>query len=198
MQKLSKAEAGRLGIAKARSTIHKLKQNRILEYNCNPKKCKECSSVLDYENRKKTFCSHTCSATHNNKKRTKLVEWECLGCKKKHSSPPYKVKKYCNHTCQHIVTKAESFEKLKSGSISDRGMIRSIFKREFGNQCFECGLSEWRGFSMPLEVDHVDGNAGNNNFNNLRLLCPNCHSITDTWKGKNKGNGRGSRGLPLN
>lgn len=198
MRKLSKAEAGKLGIEKARATIHRLKQERITKYNLNPKKCKECNKVLEYKDRIKVFCSHTCSATFNNRTRAKLVEWECAGCHKKHLSPPYRVKKYCTHTCQHIPTKAKSLEKLKSGLISDRGMIRGVLKREFGHQCFECGLSEWRGNSIPLEVDHIDGNAGNNDFSNLRLLCPNCHSITDTWKGKNKGNGRAARGLPLN
>lgn len=59
-----------------------------------------------------------------------------------------------------------------------------------------CALCEtepaWRGRPLPLEVDHVDGNWRNNRLENLRLLCPNCHSATDTYRGRNKGRGSGS------
>lgn len=198
MQKLSKAEAGALGIAKARNTINSLKKQRIEEYNKNPSKCKYCKKDLSYEDRKKTFCNHTCSATFNNKQRANLVIWSCYGCGKEHNTLPYKVKKYCNHSCQNLKIKEDSFERLKQGLISDRSLIRNILKREFGHKCFDCNLTEWRGHPIPLEVDHIDGNAGNNDYRNLRLVCPNCHGITPTWKGKNKGNGRAARGLPLN
>jgi hypothetical protein len=50
---------------------------------------------------------------------------------------------------------------------------------------------------IPLELDHIDGDAGNNNYDNLRVLCPNCHALTPTFKAKNKGKGRAARGLPL-
>ena len=43
---------------------------------------------------------------------------------------------------------------------------------------------------IPLEVEHIDGNFQNNNEDNLILLCPNCHSLTSTYKGANKGHGR--------
>lgn len=59
-----------------------------------------------------------------------------------------------------------------------------------GYSCSCCGISEWNGQHITLEVDHIDGQSANNNVNNLRLLCPNCHSQTDTYKAKNKGNGR--------
>jgi 5-methylcytosine-specific restriction endonuclease McrA len=58
-------------------------------------------------------------------------------------------------------------------------------------------LSKWNNLPITLEVDHIDGNASNNLPSNLRLVCPNCHSQTSTWKGGNKGKGRKSLGLPL-
>ncbi len=45
----------------------------------------------------------------------------------------------------------------------------------------------WHGRPIPLEVDHIDGDWRNNRVENLRLLCPNCHSVTDTYRGRGKG-----------
>jgi hypothetical protein len=52
--------------------------------------------------------------------------------------------------------------------------------------CSGCGISDWRGVKIPLELEHKDGNNQNNNRENLEGLCPNCHSITETWRGRNK------------
>ena len=54
-----------------------------------------------------------------------------------------------------------------------------------GRTCECCGLSEWMGGLIPLEVHHKDGDELNSTLENLQLLCPNCHAMTDTYKGKN-------------
>lgn len=54
------------------------------------------------------------------------------------------------------------------------------------NICSECGISEWNGKSISLELDHIDGVRTNHKLENLRLLCPNCHSQTDTYRSKNR------------
>lgn len=51
-------------------------------------------------------------------------------------------------------------------------------------KCVLCGISEWLGNPLILQVDHVDGDRTNNTLENLRLLCPNCHSQTETWSKK--------------
>lgn len=57
---------------------------------------------------------------------------------------------------------------------------------EQNNKCADCGLSEWKFKPITLEVDHKDGNTDNNSRENLWAICPNCHSTTDTWRGRNK------------
>jgi HNH endonuclease len=51
--------------------------------------------------------------------------------------------------------------------------------------CASCGLSEWRGVALALQLHHINGDRLDNRLENLALLCPNCHSQTDTWAGRN-------------
>jgi hypothetical protein len=53
--------------------------------------------------------------------------------------------------------------------------------------CSGCGLSTWQGQPIPLELDHRNGDNRDNELSNLRLLCPNCHAFTPTYRGKNRG-----------
>lgn len=67
---------------------------------------------------------------------------------------------------------------IKSSSIKDRIIKEGLLK----NECCFCGLkNEWNGKKLILQLDHKDGNRSNNLLENLRLLCPNCHSQTKTY-----------------
>lgn len=62
--------------------------------------------------------------------------------------------------------------------------IRRWIMEQCGKQCWQCGWNTKNPYSntVMVEVDHIDGNNNNNVVSNLRLLCPNCHSLTPTWR----------------
>lgn len=78
---------------------------------------------------------------------------------------------------------------IKTGSIKKK-LIESGLKN---NRCEKCDNDMWNGLPIPLELEHINGNSTDHRIENLSLLCPNCHSQTMTYKGKNRGNGRYSR-----
>ncbi len=63
---------------------------------------------------------------------------------------------------------------------------RLIKEEIFTAKCYNCNLITWLGEPIPLELHHKDGNHENNRLTNLQLLCPNCHALTDNYRGKNK------------
>lgn len=54
-------------------------------------------------------------------------------------------------------------------------------------KCYLCGLTEWNEMPITLQLDHINGVRLDHRIQNLRLLCPNCHSQTETFAGRNKG-----------
>ena len=69
----------------------------------------------------------------------------------------------------------------QSGKLKRRLLAEGIFER----RCCWCRRRTWRGRPILLELDHIDGDHLNNELTNLRLLCPNCHAQTPTYKGRN-------------
>ena len=57
-------------------------------------------------------------------------------------------------------------------------------------RCNKCGIDAWQGETIVLDLDHINGDNKDNRLSNLRYLCPNCHSQTDTYKGRNKNTGK--------
>jgi len=114
-------------------------------------------------------------------------EKECLYCGK---IIPNR-NEYCNNKCQSdYQVKLKLDEWLGGKNISIKGgtsippWMRRYLLTESNYKCSCCGWGEENQFSgmIPLEIDHLDGNAYNNQKENLKVVCPNCHSLTKTYK----------------
>lgn len=117
-------------------------------------------------------------------------------------------KKYCNTKCQRsyeakvwtdkwLNGEIDGFSETDHwGNIPDR--IRNYLFKINENKCARCGWGEMNPYTkrIPLEVEHIDGNHKNNRPENLTLLCPNCHSLTKSYRGANRGNGRKKTWIP--
>lgn len=149
----------------------------------------------------KKFCNQSCSAFYNNQKtkRRQKIKAYCAYCGKELSANR---QKYCSNECQQLWQYEEYIKRWKNGfenGIIGEYQISKYIKRylfeKYDYQCVRCGWGEINEFTgkRPLEVHHKDGDYTNNTEDNLELLCPNCHSLTETYKASNKGNGRKSR-----
>lgn len=131
----------------------------------------------------------------------KMPRKNCLTCGKETKRAGYT---YCDNTCQAKYRHDAYIADWKAGKIVGlqglgivSGYIKRYLRRKFNNKCCLCGWAEINvkiGYS-PLVADHIDGNWRNNVESNLRLICPNCDSLTPTYAGLNRGNGRGNRTL---
>lgn len=69
---------------------------------------------------------------------------------------------------------------MKSAYLKNR-LIKEGLKE---NKCEECKIENWNNKKIVFELDHIDGNNKNNAYENLKILCPNCHSQTPTFRGR--------------
>lgn len=125
----------------------------------------------------------------------------CPGCLESFL-PKTKTQIYCKSKCVTTKASREKLEKWLNGDDSiamrsDHGLAawaRRYLLEEVHYACSRCRWSEISANgTIPLEVDHIDGNWKNSARSNLRVLCPNCHSLTSNYKIYNAGNNEQSR-----
>lgn len=194
---MTTSEAGKLGAIKSAETAAFNKIQRIEDYNKFPKLCKFCETPISYDKRYNDFCNHSCAAKFNNLLKNNLspaIEEKCLFClnplleKGQH--------KYCSRKCMLAFhwqeTKKELLSLGEDKSFGNHTGKKYLIELNEG-KCQICGLCAWLGKPMPLVIDHIDGNPYNNLLPNLRVICNNCDALSDTFKARNKGNGRFKR-----
>ena len=167
-----------------------------------PKKyCFYCGKELS-DNRKK-FCNHSCSASYNNKKVVrngkKKENVSCLYCGKPLT---YNQKKFCSHDCekkQKYETKIKEWKEGKIKGCDVNGEIATyvrkymIEKKEY--KCESCGFDKPNPYTKLsiLQIHHIDGDCSNNNEENLQVLCPTCHALTENFGSRNTKSSRINR-----
>lgn len=77
------------------------------------------------------------------------------------------------------------YERFQKGKTIKNGCALKAISALRGHQCECCKNKDWLDNPIPLEVHHIDGDRLNNELSNLQLLCPNCHALTDNYRGKN-------------
>lgn len=80
-------------------------------------------------------------------------------------------------------TRKEMYANMPFDELALLSKKKRILNEQDG-KCISCGLSHWLDQPIKFELDHVDGDKKNNGRENLRVMCPNCHSLTPTWRKK--------------
>ena len=157
---------------------------------------KTCAKCGTQHTKNGTYCSRSCANSRVWSDEDKLKKSEAAKGKTpwhkglKVGSNPDKNKRISE------TQRSKHRERFEAGEIFYRNTLRKyVIEHNDTYECSVCSISEWQGKPITLQIDHIDGCAANNTPSNLRLICPNCHSQTDTFGGKNKGYGRKSLGV---
>jgi hypothetical protein len=171
------------------------------ENKINPKEnliCVNCGKEFSgFKKNKRKFCSLSCATQFNNSKYPKRKNNEkltnCLSC----GNPlNYHQHKFCSSICSGKHQTQTIYNKIENGDTSfSSDTYKKYLIEKYGNKCMKCGWNEINPTTglVPIQLEHKDGNSENHNLNNLELLCPNHHSLTPTFGGLNRGNGRTKR-----
>lgn len=108
-------------------------------------------------------------------------------------------KMFCSNACHWDFDRRTVIESFVAGTYEPRFIMNKVIRRyliqKVGGCCQRCGWAERHSKTgrVPLEIEHIDGNWQNALESNLTVLCPNCHALTPTFRGLNKGHGRPGR-----
>ena len=144
------------------------------------KKCIRCDILFLTTKVSSKYCSKSCSQPK--------ISRSCLYCGN------IARRFYCSTKCQHDHQRIDLYRKVENGECSNPRMLKKYLIEKHGNKCMdpECAW-DFEKRKVNVELEHRDGDSSNNNLSNLLLLCPGCHSLTPTYKSKNRGNGRSYR-----
>lgn len=136
------------------------------------------------------FCCRACSNSRKFSEESKRKKSESL--KKWANEHPNEIKKRSEVNKLNLIKASKQWQENRKILLFSKNfeslsydLKRKRILLEQENKCACCGRSEWMGKPLTLEIDHKDGNNKNNSRDNLEGLCPNCHSNTPTWRGRN-------------
>lgn len=124
-----------------------------------------------------------------------MKESKCINCGRIIYPKSSTRGKYCSNKCQIEHQYKEYINKWKLGlvqgtkaGITYSGYIRRYLFEKYNSRCSICGWGEVNHYTnrVPLQIHHIDGDSTNNREDNLQLLCPNCHSLTENFGSRNK------------
>jgi hypothetical protein len=187
------------------SLIEKFKLGRLTTKI--KRKCVDCNTIISVDSRTPETKGRCIPCREEDKRKKEALRYsnsystvQCLNCLSDILRSKITCHKpFCNQKCQGEYRYDHEQQKrnilFEQGKLKYRKRIRAILLERQGNICQICNNTEWNNHPIPLQVDHKDGNAANNVPSNLRMICHNCDALLPTFAGKNKGNGRKSRGL---
>lgn len=159
-------------------------------------KCKECKKLFIPRWTRQKFCSRSCSATFNNRntRRHGKPRGDCKRCGKSLVGSYGKI--FCSVQCQNDWQHGNYIQRWLEGKETGAhrhgvsGHVKKWMIKQKGEECWKCGWCEVHPTTgnIPIEINHIDGKHINNRPENLELICPNCHSLTTTYRALNKGN----------
>lgn len=173
------------------------------------KVCEHCEKEHDSSYASGRFCNRSCANGWCTKARREEINLRVAILlkgkpqkqtdKRKHPSRVHITKEYLEKISQihHLLEEkkaARNLELWKQGLIQPKEWgCKRLLVFEKGNKCWECGWSKTNIYTntIPVEMDHIDGDCYNNRYENVRIVCPNCHSLTPTHKGANSRKGKG-------
>lgn len=135
------------------------------------------------------------------KEENNTIKYFCLNCGKEIVEFSKSKRFFCSHSCQTEYKKTNYLERWKNGEENGlkgeyglSSFIRNYLLEKHNYKCELCGWGETNPYTnkIPLEIHHKDGDYRNNTEENLQVLCPCCHSLTESFKAHNK-NGRKGR-----
>lgn len=159
-----------------------------------PLRCETCNKFHKSIYASGRFCNNICARGFSRRGtgRHSFKEFNCKSCGRiSKGFTGNSALLFCSRPCHQAYNFTQRYNKWINGEPAvwarTGGVRVAVIKRD-GYICRDCGISEWHEKPIALEVDHIDGNCRNNRADNLRLLCPNCHSQTPTFGSKNRGN----------
>lgn len=145
------------------------------------KTCEACNNIIKEQYGTGRFCNKACACRYSTLLRRQEIGQKISNSLKGHPNWTVTKDKWTAKRAEAHANRLQDY--YTSAKWDDIGMKvrRARIAEEQSYSCLMCGLSKWREAVMRLQLDHIDGDTDNNSRENLRLLCPNCHSQTDTW-----------------